>query len=190
MIHTEFLVFQAKSFYNAYIALEQLNQSCEPPLLYYVPMIVNGAFSIEISLKALLAINHIEYGKEHNLVVLFMQLPDSFQAELLGHLFEKAPEYNDVQKSVDELLLISNAFVDWRYAFEGKPAPAVDSRFLSAFANAAIWTMFSHCNVDLVPTNDNTKTDEEIEELYQKNREDCKNTNIKLIQKKRKNGEA
>ena len=61
MIQTEFLVFQAKSFYNAYIALEQLNQSCEPPLLYYVPMIVNGAFSIEISLKALLAINHIEY---------------------------------------------------------------------------------------------------------------------------------
>lgn len=185
-MRTEFLIFQAKSFYNAYIALEQINQSCEQPTVYYVPMLVNGAFSIEITLKAILAENNIEYGKEHNLVVLFQQLPDDFKIELLSHLLEKAPEYADMDKCAEELILISNAFVDWRYAFEGKSAPAFDLRFLSAFANAAIWTMISHYNVDVVSYIDKTKTDEEIEEMFRKNREDGLVTNLKLIQKKRK----
>ena len=186
MIRNEFLIYQAKSFYNAYIALEQINQSCDQPLMYYVPMLVNGAFSIEITLKAILSENQIDYGKEHNLVVLFQQLPDSFKVELLGHLLEKAPEYRDMDKCAEELILISNAFVDWRYAFEGKTAPAFDARFLSAFANAAIWTMFSHYNVDIVPDNKKTKADEEIEEMIRKNREACKNTNLDYIQKKSK----
>ena len=137
MINADLLVYQAKSFYNAFIALEQINQTCENPMMYYVPMIVNGAFSIEITLKAILAKNQIEYGKKHNLIYLFELLPDSFQTELLEHLIEKAPEYEDEKKRKDELILISNAFPDWRYAFEGKPAPAFDMRFLSAFANAA-----------------------------------------------------
>lgn len=184
MIKNEFLIYQAKSFYNAYIALEQINQSCELPLMYYVPMLVNGAFSIEITLKAILTENQIKYGKEHNLVVLFQKLPESFQEELLGHLLEKAPEYGDMDKCAEELVLISNVFVDWRYAFEGKPAPAFDTRFLSAFANAAIWTMFSHYNVDVVSSTEKTKSDEEIEELFRKNREDCKDANMNYIQRK------
>ena len=186
MIRTEFLIYQAKSFYNAYIALEQINQSCENPVMYLVPMLVNGAFSIEITLKAILANNKIEYGKEHNLVILFEKLPDSFQAELYGHLIEKAPEYKDTKKCAEELVLISNAFVDWRYAFEGNPAPAFDMRFLSAFANAAIWTMFSHYNGGFVLSTNKLKTDEEIEEMIRQNREDCKNANLIYIQKKSK----
>ena len=79
MIRNEFLIYQAKSFYNAYIALEQINQLCDKPLMYYVPMLVNGAFSIEITLKAILSENQIDYGKEHNLVVLFQQLPELFR---------------------------------------------------------------------------------------------------------------
>ena len=184
MIRTELVIYQAKSFYNAYIALEQINQSSDEPMMYYVPMLVNGAFSIEITLKAILTMNNIEYGKDHNLIVLFQHLPDSFKIELLGHLFEKAPEYEDTDKCTDELILISNAFVDWRYAFEGKPAPAFDSRFLSAFANAAIWTMLAHYNVDVVPSAKKVKTDAEIEELFRKNREECIDTNLKAIQKK------
>lgn len=186
MIRNEFLIYQAKSFYNAYIALEQINQLCDKPLMYYVPMLVNGTFSIEITLKAILSENQIDYGKEHNLVVLFQQLPELFQAEMLGHLFEKAPEYRDTAKCAEELILISNAFTDWRYVFEENPAPAFDARFLSAFANAAIWTMFSHYNVDIVPADEKTKADEEIEEMIRKNREACKNTNLNYIQKKSK----
>lgn len=180
------LVFLAKSFYNAYIALEQIHCTCENPTKYLVPTIVNGAFSIEITLKAILTENQIKYGKDHNLVILFQLLPDSFQLELLNHLVEKAPEYKDTKKFVEEFLLISNAFADWRYVFEGKPAPALDIRFLSAFANAAIWTMFSHYNVQIVESPETEKTDDEIEEMFQQNRETCKNANILEIQKKMK----
>ena len=186
MINDALLVYQAKSFYNAYIALEQINRTSEDTFLYYIPMLVNGAFSIEITLKAILAKNQIEYGKEHNLVVLFQKLPDSFQSEILAHLIEKAPEYKEAKKSVDELVLISNAFVDWRYPFEGDSPPAFDTRFLSAFTNAAIWTMFSHYNVDIVPSSEKNKTDAEIEEIFQKNRENRINVNLNYLQKKSK----
>ena len=177
------LIYQAKSFYNAYIALEQIHQSCGHPTMYYVPMIVNGAFSIEITLKAILAENHIEYEKAHNLVILYQLLPDKFKIELLDHLFEKAPEYSDMDKCAEEFVLISNAFVDWRYSFEGRSAPAFDSRFLSAFANAAIWTMLSHYDVDVVPSVKISKNAEEIEELFRKNRAECMEVNLKAIQK-------
>ena len=89
-----------------------------------------------------------------------------------------------MKKCAEELLLISNAFVDWRYVFEEKAAPAFDARFLSAFANAAIWTMFSHYNVDVIADDDNSKTDEELEEMFRINREYCKNINLEYIRKK------
>ena len=129
--------------------------------------------------------NHISYGKEHNLLVLFRLLPKPFQDELLTHLIEKAPEYINPEKCVEELVLLSNAFVDWRYAFEDNPAPAIDSRFLFAFANAAIGTMFSHYNVDLVPSTQ-VEPDDEIEQKFRENRELCKEANLRRIEKKNK----
>lgn len=186
MVRENHLVYQAKSFYNAYIALEQIGRQAEDDLLLYIPTIVNGAFSCELTLKAILAKNKIKYDNEHNLLSLFELLPDSFQNELLGHLIQKAPEYKEAKKFVEELILISNAFVDWRYAFEDKPVPAFDTRFLSAFANAAIWTMFSHYNVSLERCDDTEKTDDEIEEMFRENRERCKRINIEKFRKKKK----
>ena len=186
LINTTALVFQAKSFYNAYIALEQIHLQCDNPTYYYVPTVVNGAFSIEITLKAILAKNQIDYGKEHNLFILFQLLPESFQNEMFEHLLEKAPEYKEAKKLIDELILISDAFVEWRYAFEKKKVPAFDLRFLSAFANAAIWTMFTHYNADCVPSNTKEKSDEEVEEMIQINREACLSAKAFKIQKKLK----
>ncbi|MBR6148761.1 MAG: HEPN domain-containing protein, partial [Lachnospiraceae bacterium] len=93
MVRENHLVYQAKSFYNAYIALEQIGRQAEDDLLLYIPTIVNGAFSCELTLKAILAKNKIKYDNEHNLLSLFELLPDSFRNELLGHLIQKAPEY-------------------------------------------------------------------------------------------------
>ena len=186
MIREEYLVFQAKSFYNAYIALEQISRQSDDGLLLCIPTIVNGAFSCELTLKAILAKNKVRYDNEHNLLSLFELLPDSFQTELLGHLIQKAPEYKEPEKFADELILISNAFVDWRYAFEDKPVPALDTKFLSVFANAAIWTMFSHYNVSLEQCDSVEKTDESIEEMFRENRERCKRINIEKLQKKKK----
>ena len=187
-MQTDHMVFQAKSFYNAYIALGQIgdNFDREPGLYYFVPRIVNGALSIELTLKAILAKNGVDYGKEHNLLILFEQLPESFQRELLGYLFQKAPEYADSKKCAEELILISNAFVDWRYFFEGDPAPAIETRFLAAFANAAICTMFAHYNVHYTLVTDSGKTDEEIAEMFRENREQCKDKNISYLQRKLK----
>lgn len=185
MIRENHLVFQAKSFYNAYIALEQISRQNDDEFFLFIPTIVNGAFSCELTLKAILAKNKIGYGKEHDLLSLFRLLPDSFQAELLEHLIQKAPEYKDTEKLADELILISNAFVDWRYAFEDKPVPALETRFLAAFANAAICTMFSHYNVSLERCDTVEKTDEEIEEMIMKNREQCKRINIEKLKKKK-----
>lgn len=184
-MNTNFLVYEAKSFYNAYITLEQLTRSSEEAeLLYCVPALVNGAFSIELTLKAILAKEQIVYNREHNLFLLFQLLPESFRCELLDHLVEKAPEYSNPNKLYDELVLISNAFIDWRYAFEDKPAPAINSRFLSAFANAAIWTMFSHYNVDLTPSSA-AISDEEVEKKFQRNRAICRERNLKAIRSKK-----
>lgn len=185
-MNADLLVYQAKSFYNAYIALDQLSRdNPDTLLLLFAPLVVNGTFSAELALKAILAKNQIEYGKEHNLLILFQMLPKSFQQELWAYLTEKAPEYADSEKRLDNLILLSNAFVDWRYAFEGKPVPAIESRFLAAFANATIRTMFSHYNTDLQPST-KAESDDAIEQKFCENREKCKEINLKMIQKKTK----
>ena len=178
------LINQAKSFYNAYIALEQLNAACPIPFAYTVPMIVNGAFSIELCLKALLVKSDISYEKEHNLSILFMLLPKNYQCESLSYLVEKAPEYNDPKKLFDELSLISSAFVDWRYCFE-RQAPAVEQRFISAFANAAFCGLLSHYNAELVDvTGCEDCSEAEIEVKFANNRATCIEKNVTYISKK------
>ena len=182
-MNTDLLVFQAKSFYNAYVALDQLDRNeTAPALLYHIPVIVNGAFSIEITLKAILKKEHIQFKKEHNLAVLFLMLPEQFQMEILEKLSKKAPEYIDTRRFTEELVLISTAFVNWRYAFEDHSAPAIDTRFLSAFSNAAISTLLAHYNVDLTPSTASTISEDEINELFLQNREEFREKNLKEIQ--------
>jgi len=135
------LVYQAKSFYNAFILLEQTKVE-DDELLLVVPRLVYGAFSVEVTLKALLTEQGISYGKEHNLKTLFEKLPFEIQNQIWCYLLAKAPEYSDTEKRENELILISSAFVNWRYCYEPHRAPALDSRFLAAFANAAITVMF------------------------------------------------
>lgn len=135
-----FLIYQAKSFYNAFIALEQL-KAPEDELLFVVPKLVNGAFAIELTIKAILNEQGISYEHEHNLKILFEKLPEGIQKRVWSFLAQKTPEYSDVAKCENELLIMSESFVQWRYCFEAG-APSFDTRFLSAFANALIFVMF------------------------------------------------
>ena len=158
-MNEDFLIYQAKSFYNAYIALEQIKNE-DDPLLLLVPMLVNGAFSIELTLKAILTKQEIEYKNEHNLKVLFDKLPLNIQKELWDYLEKKKPEYANTQKREAELIIMSDAFVKWRYCYE-ESAPAFDVSFLSAFANAAIYIMFNlGYNTFFIPTI-TTETDDD-----------------------------
>lgn len=140
MMKKPFLIYQAKSFYNAFIALEQLKAPDEE-LLFVVPSLVNGAFAVELTIKAILNEQGISYEHEHNLKILFEKLPEDIQNRVWSFLVTKFPEYSDVAMCENELLIMSEAFVKWRYCFEAN-APAFDLRFLSAFANAMIFVMF------------------------------------------------
>ena len=86
----EFLIYQAKSFYNAYINLESLYNTSKD-IMFYIPSLVNGAFSIELSIKAILSMNNIKYEKEHNLVVLFSLLPEAIQNLIWEWVSRKTP---------------------------------------------------------------------------------------------------
>ncbi len=184
-----FLIYQAKSFYNAYIALEQIKIE-EDPFIYLVPMLVNGAFSVELTLKAILTKQGIEYKNEHNLKVLFDKLPLNIQNELWDYLEKKKPEYADTQKRETELIIMSDAFVKWRYCFEGKSAPSFDINFLSAFANAAIYIMFHLGYNTFIKPTITTETDDEIEKKFEDNRNSFFQSSTKYINSKEKGGKA
>lgn len=183
-MQAEFLIFQAKSFYNAYLNLERINMQ-SGDFLFTVPMLVNGAFSIELSLKAILTQNNISYKKEHNLLVLFRMLPEEFQCEIIGYLLEKAPEYKDMEKFAKEFVLVSNSFIDCRYAFE-EGVPSFDFRFLAALANASIRGLLTHYDVKLVQMQEEPMTDEELDKMIEDNRQHYIEKNISYIAKQKK----
>lgn len=93
------LVYQAKSFYNAFILLEQTKVE-DDELLLVVPRLVYGAFSVEVTLKAILTEQGISYGKEHNLKTLFEKLPFEIQNQIWGYL-EFAPQPSPNQAIAD-----------------------------------------------------------------------------------------
>lgn len=172
------LIYQAKSFYNAYIALEQLKPDDE--FLLFVPRLVNGAFSVELVIKAILTEKNISYDKVHNLKILFDKLPLDIQNKIWECLAEKAPEYSDAAKRETELLLISEAFEQCRYCFKGNITAAFDVRFLSAFANACISVMFALGYNSFIT--ERTVSPEDFAEIDAKI-ENNRNESIKRIQK-------
>ena len=183
----EFLIYQAKSFYNAYINLESLYNTSKD-IMFYIPSLVNGAFSIELSIKAILSMNNIKYEKEHNLVVLFSLLPEAIQNLIWEWVSRKTPVYSDKQKRNTELILISDAFTQLRYCFEDSSATSIDSRFLSVFANATIGVMFSlGYNVDYVRRQENevdAETIRMVDEGIERNRSEVYSRNKHYIEKK------
>ncbi len=181
------LVYLAKSFYNAYIALEQLKPDDE--ILLMVPKLVNGAFSAELILKAILVEQNIPFGKDHNLKILFDKLPPKIQDAIWGYLATKKPEYSDVKKRDDELAIMSDAFVQWRYCYEGNIVPAFDAGFLSAFANAAITAMFElGYNVDFIKRAPSPEECAEIDLKFEKSRSESIKHFREIVKKKNGSG--
>lgn len=160
------LRYLAGSFLTAYINLCAMNAEVKDPI-FVVPMVVNGAFSAELSLKAILAENGIEYGKEHNLLYLFSLLPDDMLQEVVQRSWERTPAFRDTKVWINQLCLISDAFEEWRYGFEAKHALIVDTNFLQAFAQALSITLHAHygdAEMKLVKVEEN---DETIEKKFQ-----------------------
>lgn len=184
-----YLVYQAKSFYNAYHVLQQVTFDSDE-LLLMVPRIVYGTFSVELTLKAILTEQGIPYDNEHNLKILFDKLPLNIQKRIWDYLATKAPEYSDVAKCETELLIMSEAFVQWRYYYEDTISPSVDGRFLSAFANATIFVMFDlgyntfFTKSEAIPPF--TEKYAEIDKKFEENRKEYIEKNRDIIQKKQR----
>lgn len=179
------LVYQAKSFYNAAINLERIHHE-SGNLLFFVPMVVNAAFSVEIAFKAILACEDISYENEHNLFILYGLLPDKAKILVQKWIEKKTPEY-DLESFLNELILVSDSFRQWRYSFEGDVAPALEIRFLMCLANAAIGTMFEMgYNVDLVETREEMSAEEieRVNRMFDESRSEALEMNKRHIARK------
>lgn len=179
------LIYQAKSFYNAAINLERIHHE-SGDLLFFVPMVVNAAFSVEIAFKAILVCEDISYENEHNLFILYSLLPDKAKVLVQKWVEKKTPEY-DLESFLSELVLVSDSFRQWRYSFEGGAPPALEMRFLMCLANAAIGTMFEMgYNVDLVEMKEEISAEEieRINQMFEENRSDALEMNKRHIARK------
>lgn len=183
-ISKNWLIYQAKFFYNAAVNLELINRHSDD-LLFLTPTIVNAAFSIEITLKAILSCEGVAYKNEHNIVVLYSLLPGNAQMLVWKWVWMKAPEY-DLEKCFQELVLISDAFKQWRYSFEDGVKPALDMRFLMCFANAVIGTMLElGYNVDVIPSEEMTSDEatEQAKRVCEGSRSEAVEKNLEYIKK-------
>ena len=154
-------------------------------MFFVAPAIINGAFSAELGIKSILTENSIQYGKEHNLLELFMLLPKNFQMEMLYYFNERTPYFRDANEWLDELILISNSFIDWRYCFEDRQIPAINLGFLDAFAFAVFCTVTSHYKVDIKKDSKMSITTEELDKKFEKNRVECLEQIIESLATKR-----
>lgn len=178
------LAFLAKSFFESYQILKQKEVELTVPR-YLAPMIVNGAFATELALKSILTENRVNYRKEHNLLELFMLLPTDYALGVVNRSMSIAAAYRELGKWVDELILISEAFVDWRYCFEGS-TPAFDITFFDSFICAVYETLISHYNVEMIESDSGGKTESEIDAMFEKNRLQSREAILKKLARKRR----
>lgn len=173
-----FLSYQAQSFFSVFEMLDEILNNTDYNLLrYYAPWITNGAFSAELCLKSILAENEISYNKEHRLFNLFILLPKKYQDEILYKIL-LSPYKFDKENFTKNIILISDAFVEWRYAYEGNAA-AIDSGFFKAWVIAISAVHKLHYGIELVKNEVPAITVEEFDIMVQQNREQKYNEQLK-----------
>lgn len=84
---------------------------------YTVPWIVNGALACEIGMKYILVQNNIDILQIHLLHELYNKIPDAHKIEISNRLFAAYPLYEKGWFN-QQILLLSNAFCDFRYSYE------------------------------------------------------------------------
>ena len=96
---------------------------------WFIPSVVNLAFSCELYLKYLLIYQGIDYGHTHNLEDLFFLLPENIQCNI-----QFSKEFKDDEDFSTHLHDYNCAFNDWRYCFEDKPI-GIDVVFFDNFSS-------------------------------------------------------
>lgn len=108
--------FNYNGFYDTWCILDKKIDLMSVDI-YTIPWIVNGSFACELGLKYILSINNVEFKREHRLHKLFELLPDNDKMAIFNDICEKLPNYSNEQL-IREILLVSDAFCNFRYAHE------------------------------------------------------------------------
>lgn len=96
-------------------------------VLASIPSVINIAFSAELYLKSLISDTAEKVPKIHKLDELFDQLTSDQKAMVKAKYSEIAGDSN--LQLEEHLQQIANAFVDWRYSFEGSRDVRIDHMF-------------------------------------------------------------
>lgn len=99
------------------------------------PYVVNVSFACEIYLKIIILLNGETYGKIHTLKDLYVmsKVCSEFETYVIENTKNLDIKY-DKEKLDNDLNLISNAFVKWRYVFESEEL-CIPNGFLNIFCN-------------------------------------------------------
>ena len=100
-------------------AMDQFDPRITDVEWYTTPATVNSAFACEVYLKALLLYYNIPLPKQHELKALYDMLPDKTKEWIMLTVINNHGAWKDAF-GYDLLDSISNAFLNWRYIYEGK----------------------------------------------------------------------
>jgi hypothetical protein len=101
-----------------------------------VPGVVCSAFSIELSIKAMLLPNGSP-PKTHNLAKLFALLPQEIQDQIVASCGKTRDGFDQ------SLAAIANVFDEWRYIYESENV-TLDNAFLNSLADAVKVAVDAH----------------------------------------------
>jgi hypothetical protein len=94
------------------------------------PAIVCGVFAIELYFKAIITVEN-GFIKGHDLSLLFSHLSPTSQAIIRNELSLDEIEFKN------QLDIVSNAFVEWRYIFEKSHSSLVKTEFIIGLATVS-----------------------------------------------------
>lgn len=114
--------------------MEPIQPQIEMHLEYIIPIIVNASFACELYMKSILVKSGLPVKKlrkcGHKLDELFYILPDGQRNDIQKRMYNRGYG-NEFELHLGE---ISNAFIEWRYWFEGTEK-CVENIFLGNFCD-------------------------------------------------------
>jgi hypothetical protein len=120
----------SKAFKLAYgRCMEELSIGFDQSQILVVPAIVCAAFSVELGFKTLLLLSNVE-ARGHEINKLFAKIPARNQDAIVEGVGIERGDFDAA------LVLVANAFTNWRYIYEKTDDVHIDIDFLRKLAAA------------------------------------------------------
>lgn len=164
-------------FHQAWRLIDNAFDSNYPEQGLMLPWVVNGAFTCELGLKYMLATKDIPYGRTHLLHELISLLPDEQRLPIMTAI--QQTYFMDTEEAIDDKIrMLSNAFEDFRYAYEHKVI--VDVVFARTVFEAIIRQTCTFPMYNITEIEISKDTLEDAEKLEQ----ECIDDTLARVQKK------